>query len=124
MLIDRELISVFVENTRDERPVFAQQAMEQLAMREAKIVTREREVDTKEAQVREWSERLRRWEDVLEARELRAESVSKLMSRASTAGSKIARNERCPCGSGLKHKRCYGLPRRQTQPVMGEWRAF
>ena len=68
MLIDRELISVFGDITRDESPVFAQRATEEMASREAKIVAREREVDKEEARMRERSEQLRRWEDALEAR--------------------------------------------------------
>jgi len=114
MLIDRELISVFGDVTSDELPVFAQRATEELAIREAKIVAREREVDTVEAQMREWGERLRRWEDDLEARKQRAGSISKLTSRHSTARAKVGRNERCPCGSGLKYKHCHGLAARQT----------
>ncbi|MDK1102309.1 MAG: SEC-C metal-binding domain-containing protein, partial [Actinomycetota bacterium] len=108
------LISVFGDITGDEPPVFAQRAVEQLAIREVKVVAREREVDTAEARMREWSERLRRWEDELEAREQRAESMSKLTSRRSTARAKIGRNERCPCGSGLKYKHCHGLVSRQA----------
>jgi len=114
MLIDRELIDVFGDVTGDEPPVFAQRATEELAIREAKIVAREREVDTDEARMREWGERLRRWEDALEAREQKAEFVSKLAPRRSTARAKIGRNERCPCGSGLKHKHCHGLAGRET----------
>ncbi|NOX23939.1 MAG: hypothetical protein GXP36_12760 [Actinobacteria bacterium] len=30
------------------------------------------------------------------------------------ASAKIGRNERCPCGSGRKYKRCHGLSDRQT----------
>jgi hypothetical protein len=119
MLIDRELISVFGERTGDEPPAFAERATEQLAIREAKVVVREREVDTDEARMREWSDRLRRWEDELEARELRAESVSKLASRRSTARAKIGRNERCPCGSGLKHKHCHGLAGHRSKAGYG-----
>ena len=108
MLIDRELINVYGDVSGDE-PVFAQRATEDLAIREEKVVAREREVDADEGRLLEWSERLRRWEDELEAREQRAESVSKLPSRPSTARVKIGRNERCPCGSGLKYKLCHGL---------------
>ena len=114
MLIDRELISVFGEHTGDEAPVFAQRATEELANREAKIVAREREVDTDEARMREWSGLLRRREGEVEAREQRAESMSKLTSRHSTGRAKIGRNERCPCGSGLKYKHCHGLAGRRT----------
>jgi len=114
ILIDRELISVFGDSTSNESPVFAQQATEQLAIREVRIVARECEVDMKEARIRKRSERKQRREDELEAREQQAESVPKLASRHSTPRTKIGRNERCPCRSGLKYKRCHGLPDRQT----------
>ena len=106
MLMDRELLSVFGEHTAGEWPVFVQQAVKELENLEARIESREHKLDTDEARMREWSERLRRWEDELEARELRAEATSKRFSSASTARTKIERNERCPCGSGLKYKRC------------------
>jgi len=114
MLIDRELISVFGEQTGDELPLFAQRASEELAIREAKIVAREREVDTDEGRMRDWSERLRRREDELEVREQLAEAASERFSSAWTARTKIGRNERCPCGSGFKCKRCHGLAGRRT----------
>ena len=109
ILIDRELVSVFGDVTAGNSPVFAQQTKEQLAVRESKIEAREHEVDTDKARMREWGERLRHREDQLEAREQRTESTSKLASRHSTARTKIGRNERCPCGSGLKYKHCHGM---------------
>ena len=108
LLIDRELIAVFGEHIGDDPPVFAQRAREQLAVREAKVVTRERQVDAERERMRGWGERLRRWEDELEARERRAALVSELPSRDSTVRAKIGRNERCPCGSGRKYKHCHG----------------
>ena len=114
MLMDRELLSVFDEHPAGEWPVFARQATEALKNREASIEARECRVDTDEARMRETSERLRRWQDELEAREQQAEFASKLMSRHSTDHAKIGRNERCPCGSGLKYKRCHGLAGRRT----------
>ncbi len=114
ILIDRELIRVFGEHTAGEWPVLAQQASEELENREAKIGAREHKVDTDEVRMRERSERLRSWEDELEAREQRAEATSRRFSSASTARTKIGRNERCPCGSGLKYKRCHGLSGRRT----------
>ena len=66
-------------------------------------------VGTDEARMRKSGERLRRWEDEIEARERQAEVASKLASRYSVFHAKIGRNERCPCGSGLKFKRCHGL---------------
>jgi len=78
------------------------------------IAAREREVDTEEARMREWNRRLRRWEGELEPREQRAELVSRITSRHSTARPEIGRNERCPCGSGLKYKHCHGQAGRRT----------
>ena len=112
--IDRELIAVFGEHIGDDPPVFAQRATEQLAIREAKIAARESEVDAERERMRGWGERLRRWEGELEARERRAALVSKLPSGDSTVRSKIGRNERCPCGSGRKYKRCHCLSDRRT----------
>ncbi len=113
-LIDRELLSVFGEHASDESPVLAQQATEELQSREARVGAREHKVDTDETRMREGSERLRRWEGELEAREQQAEFASRIALLHSTAGSKIGRNERCPCGSGLKYKRCHGLAGRRT----------
>jgi len=109
MLMDRELLSVFGEHTAGEWPAFAQQAVEEFENREARIEDREHKVDIDDARMRERSERLRRWEDELEARERHAEVPSKITSRHSTDYAKIGRNERCPCGSGHKYKRCHGL---------------
>jgi preprotein translocase subunit SecA len=95
-------------------PVFAQQATEELAIREAKVVAREREVDTEEARMRELGERLRGRENALEAQEQRAEFASKIALRHTADHVKVGRNERCPCGSGLKYKRCHGLAGRRT----------
>ncbi len=108
ILMDRELLSVFGEHAADESPVLAQQAVEELENREARIETREHKVDTDEARMRERGERMRRWENELEAREQRAEIASKIASRRSADHAKVGRNEGCPCGSGLKYKRCHG----------------
>ena len=114
ILMDRELLSVFGEHTTGEWPVFARQASEELANRDARIGAREHKVDTDETRMRERSEQLRRWEHELEAREQQAEFASKIASRPSSTRAKIGRNERCPCGSGLKYKRCHGLSGRRT----------
>lgn len=107
-LIDRELLSVFGERAAEGSSVFAQQAIEALEIREAGVAEREHRVEADETRMRERSEGLRQWEGELEARELRAEFASGIASRQSTDRSKIGRNERCPCGSGAKYKRCHG----------------
>jgi hypothetical protein len=65
ILIDRELISVLGDTSSDESPVFAQQASEHIANREAESVAREREVDKKETRMREWSEQVRRFGQIV-----------------------------------------------------------
>ena len=109
-LIDRELISVFGDQTGDRPSVFAEQAEEELASRQTDNTRREQAVVAAEDRLRRWSERLHSREDELEARELRIETRSKLYAGPVDALVKVGRNDRCPCGSGLKHKRCDGLP--------------
>ena len=112
-LIDRELVSVFGESTGDGTHVFAGRADEELAARESHVAARERALEAAEEQLRGWSERLRLRERELDAQEQRTELTSKLAARPREAGAKVGRNERCPCGSGLKYKHCHGLTGRR-----------
>ncbi len=107
-LIDRELMGVFGAHVGDETPVFENRATEELAIREAKVAARERETDSAEERLGEWNDRLHIREGEIKAREQRVESALKLASRPPAARVKVGRNERCPCGSGLKYKRCHG----------------
>ncbi len=107
-LIDRELVAVFGESDQ-EAPVFAADAEQQLARRETANADQERRLRTEEKQLREWGERLRLWDDELRRREQSGELFAKLATRSRVTSSKIGRNERCLCGSGLKHKHCHGL---------------
>jgi hypothetical protein len=113
-LIDDELVSVFGNFSSDDSPVFAQQAEEELASREAAVAGPEGELDAAEERLRRWSGHLWTWEHELENRERRAELVSKLPPRPAKPRSRVGRNERCPCGSGSKYKQCHGLPGRQS----------
>ena len=56
----------------------------------------------------EWLYTLPEWDSILD-REKRKE-ISKMQKRDKTIvkGEKIGRNDPCPCGSGLKYKRCCG----------------
>lgn len=111
-MIDRELVGVFGDSTDDRSPVLAKRAEEELARRQERVARRARGVTASEERLRTWSERLGRWEGELEAREQRAEPTVKMSGRPREAPTKVGRNERCPCGSGLKYKHCHGLPRR------------
>lgn len=107
-LIERELIDVFDEAVGSDAPVLASEAEERLVAREAQIATEEQDIDAAEDRLREWAERLRLSENELRKRGRRVASVTTSAIRAREASPKVGRNERCPCGSGLKHKYCHG----------------
>jgi uncharacterized protein YecA (UPF0149 family) len=95
-LISHELATVV-----DEAPESAfdlQRASEERADR---LEAWERELDDRAAQ-------LRRVEDLLREREARLQRKAAVITGARTVA-KVGRNEPCPCGSGLKYKRCHGL---------------
>ena len=108
-LIERELMSTMDESAVEGAPVFTERAEEQLAAREADLAARERAVEATEERLDGWNDWLRLWHGELEAVEQRTEVVSKLAARPIETASKVGRNERCPCGSGLKYKHCHGL---------------
>ena len=109
-LIDRELGSVFGESTGDEVPLFIGEAEQRLAAaREARIASRERDLDAAEERLRGWTERLRLWEDDLKRLEQQVQLASKPAAQPRSASAKVGRNDRCPCGSGLKYKHCHSL---------------
>jgi len=111
-LIDREVVSVFGDHTGDDLPVLAEQAAEELARRQEQVARREETVSGVEERLRGWNEHLRRWEGELEARQRRVELAAEMSARPGEASTKVGRNERCPCGSGLKYKHCHGRPGR------------
>lgn len=115
-LIDRELASA-ADVPGDDSPVLAQRAREQLANREAEIVGRERAMALAEERLRSRSEHLRHWEAELQTLAQRVELASKLAAQRRDDGPKIGRNERCPCGSGLKYEHCHGLTGRPPNPI-------
>ena len=115
-LIDRELASV-ARDSIDDGPVLAQRVREQLACREAEVASREREVVSAEERLRGSSEQLRRREAELQTLAQRVELASKLAAQRSDSTPKVGRDERCPCGSGLKYKYCHGLTGRPPNVV-------
>jgi uncharacterized protein YecA (UPF0149 family) len=68
----------------------------------SRLDVRERELDDRES-------RLRRAEDLLREREAWLRQRSTPISGAVTEA-RVGRNEPCPCGSGVKYKRCHGQP--------------
>jgi len=120
-LIDRELVSVFGDHSGDDLPLLAEQTEAELARRQGQVARREETVSGVEERLRGRNEHLRRWEGELETREMRVEFASKIPARPGEGTTKVGRNERCPCGSGMKYKHCHGLagPHHPSQPDTG-----
>jgi len=84
--------------------VFAEQAQRHAKEWASRLDARQRELDTRAEQLRKKDELLRAW-----AHRLQTQGAA---GRRVQGGAKVGRNERCPCGSGLKYKHCHGLPGR------------
>jgi hypothetical protein len=109
-LIDHELARIIGDSSGGTGPVFEEQAHRLLADRESALANREAELAEAEDRVRRWSDRLRTREREMEAREWRFEVAKRLAGQPAGSQTKTGRNERCPCGSGLKYKHCHGPP--------------
>lgn len=108
-LIDQELASVFGDGSDGAVSALEKQAQRQLADRQAALAKREQELDAAEERMRRWREHLRGREREIEVGEWRVEAATKLPAQPAQGRAKTGRNERCPCGSGLKYKHCHGL---------------
>ena len=88
-LVEHELRSV-AEDVDDE-PVFLAELEAEIEKRRRALDARERSLEIREQQLRVMS----------------AARQSPPSPHASS-GSRVGRNQPCPCGSGLKYKRCHG----------------
>ena len=82
----------------------ADQIAQQAQERSLRLDARQRGLEAQAEGLRGKEERLRSWE-----RTLRAPHAASTENRYEV---KVGRNERCPCGSGLKYKHCHGGPLR------------
>ncbi len=80
----------------------ANQMAEQAEARSLRLDARRWELEDQAEGLRRKEERLRTWERTLR-------TPHAVENRDSV---KVGRNERCPCGSGLKYKHCHGGPLR------------
>ena len=85
---------------------FAEEIARQAEEGASQLDTRQREFDVRAQELRRREEHLRAWEQ-----RLRKPRVAGGRTQTSA---KVGRNERCPCGSGLKYKQCHGLSGRIT----------
>ncbi len=111
-LIVHELQTMVGDATDRGAVVFAGRREEELAVRESQVIDRERDLAATEDRLREWTERLGMWERELQVWERRLAAVPEQTVTTQVVGRKVGRNERCPCGSGLKYKHCHGHPDR------------
>jgi hypothetical protein len=112
-LISNELRAVVDEPVGDGGPVFAGLTEQKLHSREAQLAVREHAVDETKERLSEWTKRLRAREDELRRLERQLQDASAPVVRPAEPRSKVGRNERCPCRSGLKYKHCHGLAGRE-----------
>lgn len=91
VLIAHELRVVVASTTWDSRPMFGDELEERLR--------RSEELDERERRLEQGGRSIRQVEQRLRA------ATSPYRSPVTKPG----RNEACPCGSGLKYKRCHGF---------------
>ncbi len=85
----------------DDAAVFDEQKSRLAQERARQLDSRERHLDARADELARLEGHLREWEQRIRAR---ATAPTRQVRRES----KVGRNEPCPCGSGLKHKRCHG----------------
>ncbi len=113
-LVVHELWTVVGEPADSVSSVFAGRREEELGVRELRIAAWERAVAEIEERNRQEAKRLGIWDRDLQARERRLALATRRPPLTDANGGKVGRNERCPCGSGLKYKRCHGLTGHRT----------
>ncbi len=101
-LVAHELGTV-VGRDGEDGSVFGVEMERRLATRVEDLDARERRLDDQERTLRATQRRLRTEERLI-----------RMTQSLLASASKVGRNERCPCGSGLKYKHCHGLAGRDT----------
>ena len=102
-LVVHELGTV-VGRDAEDGSVFGVEMERRLATRVEGLDARERLLNERERALRASEQRLRTEERMIRVAPSPLASISK-----------VGRNERCPCGSGLKYKHCHGLPGRRAR---------
>lgn len=91
VLVEHELHGVV--DVAGQEPVFLAELEKRFGDRKVALDAREASLEVREQWLRESERRMR---------------VNPTRPPASSVVAKVSRNERCPCGSGLKYKRCHG----------------
>jgi len=107
-LIEQELAAVSTgtrnEIARDAIPVEAEQ---NLAAQQAAFAEGEELLAIEARRLQQWERQLEYRRDELRRMELRLRSPAPPQPSTSPSRS-VGRNDPCPCGSGVKYKRCHG----------------
>ena len=108
LLIEQELAAV-ATGPRDEiaRDPISVAAEEHLAAQQAAVAAIEERLALESRRLQEWERRLEYRRDELRRMELHLRSPAPSQSSASQIRN-VGRNDSCPCGSGVKYKRCHG----------------
>lgn len=96
-LIAHELETVV---NRDARYGWAERAARHSEERSSRLDARERELDSRDERLRAREAHLAGWQARIQEQLVSVAPVRR--------DAKVGRNQRCPCGSGLKYKRCHG----------------
>lgn len=110
VLIEQELAAVATgtRNVIARGPISAE-AEENLAAQRAAVAAVEERLAAEARRLQQWERQLAYRRDELRRLELRLRSPAP--PQPSTSQSRdIGRNDPCPCGSGVKNKRCHGRP--------------
>ena len=107
-LIEQELAAV-ATGTRDEIATdrTSIEADQNLAAQRAAVAEGEERLAIEARRLQQWERQLEYRRDELRRMELRLRSPAPPQPSTSPSRS-VGRNEPCPCGSGLKYKRCHG----------------
>jgi hypothetical protein len=108
-LIATELATVAGNNPDWAVPVFADRTVQRVVEVTERLEEREWELAACKSRLVE------RDREVRDLRRRLQEAIRRPQPPVAPAEGKPGRNERCPCGSGLKYKHCHGLPGRQER---------
>ena len=108
LLIEQELAAVTTgtskEVARDAIPV---EAKDDLAAQQAAVADIEERLALEARRLQQWERQLEYRRDELRRLELRLRSRAPSQPLTSEIRN-VGRNDPCPCGSGIKYKRCHG----------------
>jgi uncharacterized protein YecA (UPF0149 family) len=103
VLITHELLST-LDTAGTDRAPFSDRIDQLGHERVHTFESRDRELATLAKRLQDKEDYLRAWEQRWQRREV--------TERIQATPRRVGRNEQCPCGSGLKYKRCHGRPSR------------